>query len=69
LGFLEFVHPNDRAKCTLPARTTRDSHFSVEIQLLAAYNSYRWHLVKCIRIEEREDSGKEDVWLGTWYVR
>lgn len=66
LGFLSFVHPDDRARCALPSKT-EDPHtqFSVEIRLQAADQSYRWHLVKCIRIEEPSD-GKEDFWLGTW---
>jgi len=68
LGFLSFVHPDDRARCSLPSKT-QDPHaqFSVEIRLQAADKSYRWHLVKCIRIEEHED-GKKDSWLGTWYI-
>ena len=65
LGFLSFVHPEDRERCALPAKGS-DSQFSVEIRLQAADHSYRWHLVKCIRIEGR-DAGKDDVWLGTWY--
>ena len=65
LGFLSFVHPDDRTRCTLPTRGA-DSQFSVEIRLQAADKSYRWHLVKCIRIEER-GPGKDEVWLGTWY--
>jgi PAS domain S-box-containing protein len=68
LGFLSFVHPDDRARCALPANTgDAHSQFSVEIRLQAADKSYRWHLVKCIRIESR-DGGNDDVWLGTWYV-
>jgi PAS domain S-box-containing protein len=68
LGFLSFVHPDDRARCALPANTgDTHSQFSVEIRLQAADKSYRWHLVKCIRIESR-DGGNDDVWLGTWYV-
>ena len=64
LGFLSFVHPEDRVRCTLPFGGS-ESQFSVEIRLKAADHSYRWHLVKCIRIEEH-DEGKGDVWLGTW---
>lgn len=66
LGFLSFVHPDDRARCSLPSKT-EDPHaqFSVEIRLQAADKSYRWHLVKCIRIEETS-GGNEDLWLGTW---
>ena len=67
LGFLTFVHPDDRARCALPVRSN-DPQFSVEIRLQAADKSYRWHLVKCIRIEER-GNGKDDVWLGTWYFQ
>lgn len=65
LGFLSFVHLDDRTRCALPTRGT-DSQFSVEIRLQAADKSYRWHLVKCIRIEE-QGPGKDEVWLGTWY--
>ena len=67
LGFLSFVHPDDRDRCPLPTGVT-ETHYSVEIRLQAADKSYRWHLVKCIRIEER-NPGNEDVWLGTWYRR
>lgn len=66
LGFLSFVHPDDRTRCALPARGD-DSQFSMEIRLQAADKSFRWHLVKCIRIEEH-DGGQDDVWLGTWYI-
>lgn len=66
LGFLSFVHPEDRDRCALPVHGG-EPQFSVEIRLKAANETYRWHLVKCIRIEERGD-GKDDVWLGTWYA-
>jgi len=66
LGFLSFVHPEDRERCALPV-STNDPQFSVEIRLKAADGKFRWHLVKCIRIEESGD-GKHDVWLGTWYL-
>jgi PAS domain S-box-containing protein len=65
LGFLSFVHPEDRERCTLPARGNAPQ-YSLEIRLQSADKSYRWHLVKCIRIEER-GPGKDEVWLGTWY--
>ena len=66
LGFLSFVHPDDRTRCSLPTDTDV-SQFSAEVRLRSANHSYRWHLVKCIRIEKKEDS-KDDVWLGTWFV-
>lgn len=65
LGFLSFVHPDDRVKCALPAKGN-DTQFQVEIRLLSASGVYRWHLVKCVRIEDRD--GKDDLWLGTWYA-
>jgi len=64
LGFLSFVHPDDRVKCSLPTKGN-DLEFQVEIRLLSANGVYRWHLVKCVRIEERD--GKDDPWLGTWF--
>jgi len=66
LGFLSFVHPDDRDRCILPIHNN-DPQFSVEIRLQAADKSYRWHLIKCIRIEEHKDR-KDNVWLGTWYM-
>jgi PAS domain-containing protein len=68
LGFLSFVHSDDRAKCSLPAISgDTNPQLTVEIRLQGADKSYRWFLVKCIRIEEHGD-GKDDVWLGTWYT-
>jgi PAS domain S-box-containing protein len=66
LGFLSFVHPDDRARCALPTNGDPHPQFSVEIRLQGADKAYRWHLVKCIRIESHE-GGKDDIWLGTWY--
>jgi PAS domain S-box-containing protein len=67
LGFLSFVHPDDRAKCSLPvASDANPPQLTVEIRLQGANKSYRWYLVKCIRIEEHNDEN-HDVWLGTWY--
>jgi len=64
LGFLSFVHPDDRVKCALPAKGN-GLEFQAEIRLLSGNGVYRWHLVKCVRIEERD--GKDDLWLGTWF--
>jgi PAS domain S-box-containing protein len=67
LGFLSFVHSDDRAKCALPAASdATHPQLTVEIRLQGADKSYRWYLVKCIRIEEHDDRNN-DVWLGTWY--
>ncbi|KAF8455236.1 hypothetical protein BDZ91DRAFT_538208 [Kalaharituber pfeilii] len=114
LGFIEFVHPQDRKKCSLPglgivdgkqgtasecgpnpvqdsskseARSpgskngksgtklsTRiyevmgedgsDGTFSTELRLRRKDGEYRWHLVRCVRVESNFGNG-EGQWFGT----
>ena len=110
LGFMEFVHPQDRKKCSLPGLsfrgkqsmdlvTTRtecpkspevrspglrlkekgkytlrmlevtgedgsDGTFSAELRLRRKDNEYRWHLVRCVRVESNFGTG-EGQWFGT----
>lgn len=103
LGFMEFVHPHDRYKCSLPglgegshplpivspkaevkspglrakleARrlklseqgvpdTLSDSTFSTELRLRRKDGEYRWHLVRCVRVESNFGTG-EGQWFGT----
>ena len=109
LGFMEFVHPHDRKKCSLPGlsgakgrqtvkspgqeaptspdvqspgarsrergrQTPRlfevlgedgsDGTFSTELRLRRKDNEYRWHLVRCVRVESNFGTG-EGQWFGT----
>ena len=111
LGFMEFVHPQDRKKCSLPGLnnfkgkksdevagmgteyqmspevrspgsrsrergkySTRpfeipeedgsDGTFSTELRLQRKDNEYRWHLVRCLRVESNFGTG-EGQWFGT----
>ncbi|KAF8434425.1 hypothetical protein BGX38DRAFT_162901 [Terfezia claveryi] len=110
LGFMEFVHPQDRKKCSLPGLSFRgkqstdlvttgtecpkspdvrspglrpkekgkytlrmievagedgsDGTFSAELRLRRKDNEYRWHLVRCVRVESNFGTG-EGQWFGT----
>jgi len=110
LGFMEFVHPQDRRKCSLPGLSFRgkqstdlvtigteclkssevrspglrskdkgkytlrmfevtgedgsDGTFSAELRLRRKDNEYRWHLVRCVRVESNFGTG-EGQWFGT----
>ncbi|KAF8423236.1 hypothetical protein EV426DRAFT_668639 [Tirmania nivea] len=110
LGFMEFVHPQDRKKCSLPGLSFRrkqstdlvstgterhrspevrspglrpkekgkytlrtfevtgedgsDGTFSAELRLRRKDSEYRWHLVRCVRVESNFGTG-EGQWFGT----
>lgn len=111
LGFMEFVHPQDRKKCSLPGLNNfkgkksdevasmgteyqmspevrspgsrsrergkysarpfevpeedgSDGTFSTELRLQRKDNEYRWHLVRCLRVESNFGTG-EGQWFGT----
>lgn len=109
LGFMEFVHPQDRKKCSLPGLSSfrgkqsvdlvntgtecpkspevrspgsrtkgkytprafevagedgSDGTFSAELRLRRKDNEYRWHLVRCVRVESNFGTG-EGQWFGT----
>ncbi|KAI5789747.1 sensor protein zRas [Peziza echinospora] len=112
-GFMEFVHPQDRHKCSLPTvvppipsasvlspdarRITEggrncdikspggrnrergkynqksfevpvmdgsDGIFSTELRLRRVDNEYRWHLIRCVRVESTFGEG-DGQWFGT----
>ncbi|BFZ62442.1 hypothetical protein YB2330_003536 [Saitoella coloradoensis] len=67
LGFMSFVHPDDRIKCALPAGVcpTKDAPFSSELRLRKHDGEYRWHLIKCVCVEGSLGNGEDDLWFGT----
>ncbi|KAH7028506.1 succinate dehydrogenase iron-sulfur subunit [Linnemannia elongata] len=65
LGFMDHVHPDDRAKCFLPTNISEDNievSYQTEMRLLRKDGKYRWFLVKCISVEVVEQGRK---WFGT----
>jgi len=106
LGFMDFVHPDDLAKCKLPAvirkgkkkgdqegeddeastpelaspslteltkkgviRVSRDSSgrlsYTTEIRLRAKSGEYRWHLVRCVEIDNVDFGNGVSSYFGS----
>ncbi|ORY85456.1 hypothetical protein BCR37DRAFT_365011 [Protomyces lactucae-debilis] len=66
LGFLSHVHPEDRAKSTIPADipASSDEPITRELRLRNHLGEYRWHLVRCVQVDKAESS-QAQMWLGT----
>ncbi|KAK9450785.1 uncharacterized protein V1518DRAFT_411701 [Limtongia smithiae] len=60
-GFLQCLHPEDRAKCELPEII--ENKFSCEVRLRNAKGEYRWHLVRCVCADSKQQE-TFTVWPG-----
>ncbi|KAK9459918.1 uncharacterized protein V1516DRAFT_678395 [Lipomyces oligophaga] len=74
LGFLEYIHPEDRDKCKLPT-DPHASNFSCEVRLRNSAGEYKWHIVRCICSDDFSpktrnpliptSAANEVTWFGT----
>lgn len=68
LGFMSYVHQEDRQKLQLPDLPPLQNKAGIswqsEVRLLSRDDEYRWFLVKCVSVDEL-DTG-EVRWFGTW---
>lgn len=67
LGFLSYVHPEDRKLCAMPRSNVpheENDAITRELRLLDRTGDYKWHLIKCVCVAKRSRTEPE-TWLGT----
>lgn len=66
MGWLQVIHPEDRALCSevWAQRVADGTGYEVELRLRRADGEYRWHLARGIAI--RDEKGAIEHWYGSY---